>query len=135
MPAAGQFLTVEIEGVEGIQRKLEELGAKGPEQVGQALYSVALDIFADSQMFVPVDTGTLKGSGGIEGPYESMGSQEVLIYYGGPAAEYAVMVHEDLDMYHTPPTQAKFLEAPYLMHLQDVSIEAANALLGVVQSL
>ena len=30
----------------------------------------------------------------------------------GYEAEYAVHVHERLDLYHEPPTQAKFLEQP-----------------------
>jgi hypothetical protein len=131
-----QVLEVDIRGAEVFEKKMRELGEKGPEAVGRALYTVGLEIFADSQMLVPVDTGALKGSGGIEGPYDVGGGvMEVLIYYGGPGAAYALSVHENLDSYHEDPTQAKYLEVPFLIHAVNVNREVANEMAGVVKEL
>ncbi len=124
---------VQIIGVPELTRRLDAFIEKTPQAVGAALYQVALDIFADSQRLVPVDTGTLKGSGGVAGPYRNTsGNPEVMVYYGGAAADYAIFVHERLDIYHAEPTQAKFLETPFLMHVQRISLEAANAITGVI---
>ena len=40
-------------------------------------------------------------------------SAESVMYSVEYTAPHAIIVHEDLDAYHDPPTQAKFLEAPY----------------------
>lgn len=106
-----------------VQKKLRAFAEAGPAALEQGLYALGSDIFADSQGIVPRDTGALAASGGIEGPYtNAYGSPEVLIYYGGPAAEYALFVHEDLDAYHDPPTSAKYLEGPFIAHIQDVDV-------------
>jgi hypothetical protein len=66
--------------------------------------------FDKSQELVPVLTGALKRSGFL-GVGESRGKKVAEIGYGrGGVPFYAARVHEDLDVYHKPPTQAKFLE-------------------------
>lgn len=79
-----------------------------PNEGERQLYREALAIFRRSQRLVPVDKGFLKSSGVIEGPRNG----EVLIGYGGPAASYALFVHEDLEARHKPGKSAKFLEIP-----------------------
>lgn len=37
----------------------------------------------------------------------------------GYTAEYAIFVHERLDLHHEPPTQAKFLEQPLREHANE----------------
>ncbi len=88
------------------------------------LYKAAIEIMYESQRIVPVDTATLKGSAQVQEP-EHVGDRiSVTLGYGygvqvNPktgqiAAQYAVPVHERLDQYHAPPTQAKYLEQPVL---------------------
>lgn len=43
-------------------------------------------------------------------------------------AEHAIPVHEDLDAYHEPPTQAKFLEAPFRALRKDMTDYIADAI-------
>jgi hypothetical protein len=68
-------------------------------------------IFARSQMLVPVATGVLKGSGYVT-PIQRQGTITYQdIGYGGPAAGYAMWVHESFSE-HKEPTQRKYLERP-----------------------
>lgn len=63
-----------------------------------------------SQMYVPVDTGNLRATGLIRVTEEGntiVGN----INYGGPDAPYAAIVHERMDLRHTPPTRAKYLQS------------------------
>lgn len=70
-------------------------------------------IFAKSQVYVPVDTGELKASGYLEiGRFRGR-PRGVVGYAPGGDPEYAVIVHEDLEAQHDPPTRAKFLEAAF----------------------
>lgn len=86
------------------------------------LYEAGTKIMAESQILVPVETGTLKRSGTVEEPVIDGDSATVTLGYGygeqinpnsgEPATGYAVFVHENLEARHSPPTQAKFLEQP-----------------------
>lgn len=109
--------------VEGIEALIVRLGAAEAgliKATAAALYREANAIFNASQRLVPVDTGVLKGSGQVTLPEFSGGAVEVTIGYGGPAAPYAIYVHEITTAYHEPPWQAKFLEQPFM--------EAANGM-------
>jgi hypothetical protein len=60
------------------------------------LYERAEGIMADSQEhYVPVDEGVLRGTGHVDPPVESAEEISVTMGYGGPAAPYAAVVHED----------------------------------------
>jgi len=72
------------------------------------------DVFALSQQLVPVDTGRLKASG-----YRRALGFNFVIGYN---TEYAAYVHEIIDNYHAPPTQAKFL--------QDAFVKVMNGLIA-----
>ena len=67
-------------------------------------------ILKESQRLVPVDTGKLKRSGFIETRRMSGGTEAAIGYgrYGRPT--YAAFVHENMNVRHAAPTQAKFLE-------------------------
>ncbi len=63
--------------------------------LGRALYREAERIMADSkQHHVPVDLGTLKGSGHVQLPVVSGTRVVVTMGYGGAASGYAVYLHE-----------------------------------------
>lgn len=90
--------------------KLNEMRKESVRVVEQQMYKEAMMIFRASQKIVPVDTGALRSSGTVEGPKNG----EVLIGYGGPAASYAAIVHEDLEARHKEGKTAKYLERPFM---------------------
>lgn len=57
---------------------------------------------------VPVDEGTLRSTGRVE-VRPALSMIEVHISFGGPAAPYALVQHEDLTLRHTVG-EAKYLE-------------------------
>lgn len=66
-------------------------------------------IMTDAKGYTPFDTGALRGSGHVQ-PTQIVGAELVSTGgFGGPAAPYAVIVHEDLAARH-PVGQAKFYE-------------------------
>lgn len=67
-------------------------------------------VYEESQLLVPVDTEKLKKSGKVEKRKTTLGFKTSwLVTYD---TDYAIYVHEDLSVYHDPPTTAKFLEIP-----------------------
>lgn len=71
----------------------------------------ALDpIFFRSQELVPVDTGELKDSGFVFVEKRASGARGEVGYAPGGRPFYAVFVHENLEIRHESPTQAKYLE-------------------------
>lgn len=100
----------------------EEAGREIIAALKAGIYQAEIDIMYVSQTEVPVDTGTLRASGRALEP-EQFGDRIVgTIGYGygeqvNPktgelASQYAVPVHERLDVRHAPPTKAKYLEDP-----------------------
>lgn len=67
-------------------------------------------IFDRSQELVPVDTGKLKQSGYIAVRSFRGRIQGEVGYAKGGVPFYAVIVHEDPNFKHKPPTQYKFLQ-------------------------
>jgi hypothetical protein len=107
-------VTASFKGLDVLINNLKLAEEKAPALLSKALYEEALATLVDSQLLVPVDTGALRASGGVKQP-EIVGKKiEVTMYYGGPAAPYALFVHEIARYKHAPPTQYKFLEAPAL---------------------
>tara|TARA_R110000824_G_scaffold185016_8_gene365941 strand:+ start:449 stop:829 length:381 start_codon:yes stop_codon:yes gene_type:complete len=99
-------------GAENMRRKIAKLAAAVPNKVGIALYSEALIEQAESMVRTPVDTGALRASHITTQPERSAGGGtiSVTIQVGGPAADYALQVHEDMEALHKTG-QAKFLES------------------------
>lgn len=85
-----------IRGIEGLTPEALEYGV-------QPIYDL-------SQVYVPRKTEALANSGSIDASVTSRGARVVVSYGKGGEPEYAVFVHEMVDYYHAPPTQAKFLE-------------------------
>jgi hypothetical protein len=104
-----------------------------PQAIAQAIWEEANVIFAKSQILVPVDTGVLRGSGGVSAP--QMGSQGyfVDIFYGGPAASYALYVHEIIGNYHKPPTQAKYLEQPVMEAMSTLQENLKGRIIDIIE--
>lgn len=114
MASRGKAIKMELLGDEELIRALKSGGEQSPKAIAQAIWEEANLIFAKSQVLVPVDTGILRGSGGVSAPQQGPQGFFVDIFYGGPAAPYALYVHEIIGNYHKPPTQAKYLEQPLM---------------------
>lgn len=77
-------------------------------------------ILDTSQELVPVKTGRLKRSGFIEVRHRGKVVEGVVGYARSEDPDYAVFVHERMDLHHTPPTQAKFLEEAVNRHFKEI---------------
>lgn len=116
---SSKSVSVTVTGTGQVVRNLEAYGKKGEAALEAALYQEALEVMADSKREVPVDTGTLRSTGHVEKPSKKMGSVSVTMKYGGPAAKYALKVHE------THATKSKYLERPFLQSLRGLPARLA----------
>jgi len=109
-----RFLRIRITGLQKTQRILDGLGNRAPKEFGGALFREGERIMgkAKSPENVPVDTGNLRASGFVELPVFRGVNPSVELGFGGPAAGYAVFVHENLRANH-PKGRAKYLEIPF----------------------
>ena len=88
---------------------LKKLDHTLPLVAAAALYQEALVEQKESMKRTPVDTGALRDSHQTSLPKWKGQNLEVTIKVGGPAAGYAVIVHEDMEAKHEVG-EAKFLE-------------------------
>jgi hypothetical protein len=124
---------VTIHGLPKVKKALKALGAKGPKALGGALFREGEGIMGDSkEKYVPVDLGNLKSSGHVQHPKITSNGASVELGFGGPAAPYALAVHENPRSGKTggvSPSGAqyktwskvgqwKYLETPYKEHLK-----------------
>ena len=117
---------MKLEGMDKLQNMLKVGGQQATIATARALYSEANKIFIDSQAQVPIDTGALRASGIVTKPYVTGTTAEVQISYGGAAAPYAVIVHEDLEVNH-PVGKAKYLEDPLSQAIPNITKNVANS--------
>lgn len=111
---------VRMTGASEMRKELRAAARAHPGLVLQALAVEAEIEMTEAKQRTPVDTGALRASGHVDAPRQE--SSEVFaidLAFGGPAAPYAAIVHEDPDAHH-PVGQWKYLEsvvlesAPYL---------------------
>ncbi len=97
-----------VGGPKDIIRDIERLAAEFPQETYTAMGQEVEAIGRDCDIEVPVKTGNLRGSRRV---YISVqpGRAKAIIGY---ICKYALPVHENLQVYHSPPTKAKFLEDP-----------------------
>ena len=131
--ASKMGIRFDLNGDEQLVKALKSGKEKSPQAIAQAIWEEANMIFAKSQILVPVDTGVLRGSGGVSAP--QLGSQGyfVDIFYGGPAAPYALYVHEIIDNYHNPPTQAKYLEQPLMEAMDGLQSRLKGRIVDIIE--
>ena len=104
-------MSLELRGLEALQRDLLRMSKKIIGQLGPALRAEAEIEMTEAKRRTPVLTGALRASGHVTGPEEGETSEiTVRLGFGGPAAPYALMVHEDMEAFHRNG-QAKFLES------------------------
>jgi hypothetical protein len=130
---AKSSFTLDLFGDQELINALKAGEEDTPQAIAQAIWEEANVIFAKSQVLVPVDTGVLRGSGGVSAP--QMGSQGyfVDIFYGGPAASYALYVHEIIGNYHNPPTQAKYLEQPVMEAMATIQENIRGRIIDIIK--
>ena len=93
-------------------RSVERYTEAGRKAAEAELYQIGEEIMGRSKdVFVPVDTGALKGTGKVMAEKEARAFR-VVMGYGDESVDYAVYVHEDLTAHH-PVGQAKYLEIPF----------------------
>lgn len=106
--------------MEGVLKNLQKVIDSIEDASPQGLLYAVQPIYDESQRLVPVDTGDLRASGFIETRRRLRGAQVVVGYARGGRPHYAALVHERLDFFHQPPTQAKYLEEPAVRNLGNI---------------
>lgn len=114
--------SVTVKGLPQTVKALKKLGDKGPKALGGALFREGESIMGDSkEKFVPVMTGNLKSSGHVQPPKITSAGARVELGFGGPAAAYALSVHENPNTGKTATGSQvgewKYLETPFKQHL------------------
>lgn len=107
--------TIEISGMDKLIEKLGAMGPKVKKAAETELYQIAEEVMANSKEIVPVDKGTLMSTGHVDPPVETDKGASINMGYGGPAAPYALAVHENLDPrvhWTRPGSGPKYLERP-----------------------
>jgi hypothetical protein len=104
--------TIELQGIEELQKKLIAGGSRVVPAVAQAMNEEGQIIFDKSQDLVPVETAALINSGRLELAKQVGNALEIEITYGGSAASYAMYVHEDPDAIHDEGKTYNYLGGP-----------------------
>lgn len=101
----------QLKDTQGIRKKIQQVSKDLPNIMSAAVRQEAEIEATESKRRTPVDLGNLRASIHVEGPeILPNGNVTAAIVAGGPAAPYAVYVHEDLNAYHKTG-QAKFIES------------------------
>lgn len=121
-------ISVDINGGEELLRKLKAMGPAGLVAARDALVRGAEEVATLSKSrFVPVLTGALSGTIHVPPPVASGNEVVVQIVAGGPAAPYAVYVHE-INKNYNNNRQWKFLETPLKESLPEIEAELAYSI-------
>ncbi len=100
-------------GAAKVKANIKTLIRRFPDEVGRALYIETGIETTEVKRRTPVDKGTLRASIHTVGPVRQGRTIYTLIVAGGPAAPYAIYVHEDLTAFHKVG-QAKYIESVIL---------------------
>lgn len=108
----GGPIKVTVTGEKEMAAKFRAFAKKFPKKIEASLFKQCEKIMTRSKRdFVPVDTGALRSTGMVEKPKTTKRGTSVTLAYGGPAVDYAVEQHENLDYNHTVGGP-KYLERP-----------------------
>lgn len=97
-------------GAKEMRARLTRLAERIPDEVGRALFQETEIEATEVKRRTPVDKGPLRASVHVEGPFREGRRIWTNIVAGGPAAPYAVFVHEDPDAIHKVG-QWKYIES------------------------
>lgn len=118
-----------VVGLDVLVRSLSALPSAIHAAAGRALREEGERIMTNAKQRTPVATGALRASGHVTGPDADT---SVHLIFGGPAADYAVYVHERLGVHH-PNGEAKFLEHAVLEAERDLGARLATRIAGLVK--
>src|SRR4030095_6802232 len=107
------LMDVKVSGIDKVVKNLAATNEEITRALARALYEDGNALKLEAQAITPVDIGTLRSSGYVTPPEITGNEIKVVVGFGGAAQAYAEIVHERLDVYHEPPTQAKYLETPF----------------------
>ena len=119
----GGAFGIEVFGVDSMKAELDRLARLTPDELEKAIYHEAAIETTKSRKRCPKDLGPLRASHETQKPVWRGRDVEVTIAVGGPAAPYALPVHENTDpnvQWSVPGTGPKYLEstiresAPYM---------------------
>jgi hypothetical protein len=103
-------MTFKLTGLDNVLDKMKSI-LKAPDEIGGILYREGEYIMSDSKKnYVPVDLGALKTSGHVNSPDKDGDNIRVDMVYGGPAAAYAIAVHEHPSEHSPPSWEGKVIE-------------------------
>ena len=112
MAGQSQTVRIEVRNMDRVRRELRKLGTRAIPAAKAAVREECERVMTASKQEVPVDLGNLKNSGHVTTPAVRFSGVECAIQYGGPAAPYAVIVHENLKARHTVG-KARYLVDPF----------------------
>jgi hypothetical protein len=126
-----------FEGFDALKSFFNRVPEQAALEQRKVLYKHALMMFAESQLQVPYENGDLQRSGVVEASVGRI--PEVLIGYGGNAAPYALVQHENLDYNHATEKngfdtkrKAKYLEDPVLAGIPNMKRELETRMAAVL---
>jgi len=117
-------MSFDLKGVQAMKARLAEIREQKSRQIRAGLTDFGEQVIAKAKSpeQTPVLTGTLRSTEHVEPVTQTGNVYTVTVAAGGPAAPYAVRVHEDLEMRHPRGGKAKFLEDP----LNDLASQATT---------
>ena len=137
--------SVRVTGTKQTKRNLLTLGKDAPKVVGGALFREAERIMAEIKTvpIVPVDLGTLSNTGHVVPPEIDSRGATVIMAFGGPAARYALAIHEGFRTTKTGRLvrftyrigQAKYLSEPVNRNLPAIGKAMGTAVDTAVRRL
>ena len=112
----GDWFEPRVGAFNGLQNVLNDYRYFAEKLEGQVLPAAIADALEPTltlarDVYCPVKTGDLRASGYVEARRTSRGRVEAEIGFARDGIpDYAIMVHENPEAFHTAPTQYKFLE-------------------------
>jgi hypothetical protein len=106
-------IIIKVKGLDEFYKLLQQSGKQAPQLAGQCLYPECEIIMTDSKdKYCPVLTGALRTTGRVGEPAVEGKSVTCELSYGGPAAPYALAVHEGYPAHTITVKNKKILAAP-----------------------
>ena len=120
-------MRLRLTGLDEVRKRVERAQEAAPSEIAGALNEEAERVMTRAKRLTPVDTGTLRASGIVESPEFRRFEVIITLGFGGPAAPYAIFVHERTEIRHTVG-QPKFLEDAVIQSVPGFSDRVATAI-------
>ena len=94
-------MPVKMEGIKDLKRILKNADVKIRIAANRETFQIANELLNEAGALAPFKTGLLEGSGTLSGRGPAAGPLiKLTVAFGGPAAPYALIQHENLDYFH-----------------------------------